>query len=363
MKISLQEIPIADVFDGYVNNEEAGVIGYGGKLNIRPPYQREFVYRDKQRDEVINTVTRNFPLNVMYWVKGTDGYELMDGQQRTLSICQYVSGDFSFKSRYFHNLTEAEKQQILDYKLMVYICEGSDKEKLDWFQIINIAGEELTPQELRNAIYAGPWTTAVKKYFSKTQCPAYQIGDKYVSGKPIRQEYLEKVLEWLVDKEGLGSIEDYMALHQHDQHANKEWLYFQSVINWVKATFPVVRSEMKGVNWGWLYNRYGQNAYDSKELEAKIKELMEDDDVTKKSGIYQYLLTGEERYLSIRAFPDKIKKKVYAKQEGKCRICKKSFDYNAMQGDHIVPWSKGGHTVEENCQMLCRLCNASKSDK
>ena len=187
MKIELHEIPVKNVVAGYIDSAENGVVGYGGKLNIRPAFQREFIYKDKQRDEVIRTIRKNFPLNVMYWVKSDDGnYELLDGQQRTISICQYVNGDFSIDHLAFHNLTKTEQQQILDYPLMIYICEGSDKEKLDWFKIINIAGEQLTSQELRNAIYTGEWLTEAKKYFSKSQCPAYQIAGDYLSGSPRR---------------------------------------------------------------------------------------------------------------------------------------------------------------------------------
>ena len=179
MKIEMNEIPIREIFKGYIDSEENGIVAYSGLLNIRPAFQREFVYDDKKRNEVINTVRKGFPLNVMYWVKTNNGgYELMDGQQRTLSICQYINGDFSINYQYFHNLTEEEKEQILDYPLMIYICEGNDKEKLDWFKIINIAGEKLTNQELRNAIYTGTWLSDAKKYFSKSGCPAYQIGNK-----------------------------------------------------------------------------------------------------------------------------------------------------------------------------------------
>lgn len=208
MKIELHEIPVRDVVSGYVDSAENGVVGYGGKLNIRPAFQREFIYKEKQRDEVVHTVIRNFPLNVMYWVKGDDGnFEVLDGQQRTISICQYVTGDFSVMidgmPRKFDNLTDTEQKQILDYPLMIYICEGTDKEKLDWFKIINIAGEQLTAQELRNAIYTGEWLTEAKKYFSKTQCPAYQIAGDYLNGSAIRQNYLETALKWIAARDGI----------------------------------------------------------------------------------------------------------------------------------------------------------------
>ena len=244
MDIKMHEIPISEVFEGYIDSDDEGVVGYGGKLNIRPAFQREFVYKDKQRDEVINTVRKGFPLNVMYWVKTEDGYELMDGQQRTLSICQYLNGDFSVNYQYFHNLTESEKQQIRDYKLMVYICEGNDKEKLDWFKIINIAGEQLTEQELRNAIYTGTWLADAKKRFSKSQCPAYNIASNYMSGTPLRQDYLQTMLSWVSDRDGIA-LEEYMAKHQHDEDANVLWQYFQEVLSWVQRIFPNYRKEMK----------------------------------------------------------------------------------------------------------------------
>lgn len=362
MKIDLHEITVKEVTDGFKDSAENGVVGYSGKLNIRPAFQREFVYSGKQRDEVINTVTNGFPLNVMYWVKSDDGnYELLDGQQRTLSICQYVNGDFSINSKYFHNLTQTEKDQILDYKLMIYICEGNDKEKLDWFKIINIAGEELTDQELRNAIYTGPFISDAKRYFSKTGCAAYQIAGDYLSGSAIRQDYLETAIEWLAAKED-KSIDDYIAEHQHDPNANALWLYFQQVISWVKVVFPTYRKEMKGLPWGIFFNKYGQNSYDSNELEARIKVLMEDEEVTSNKGIYEYLLSGSEKTLSLRAFPDKIKRAVYELQGGKCKGCGKEFPIERMQGDHIIAWANGGTTVIENCQMLCGQCNLLKSD-
>ena len=228
MKIELKEIPVREIVKDFVDNQEEGVVGYGKLLNIRPAFQREFIYGEKQRNEVINTVVNGFPLNVMYWAKNENGYELMDGQQRTLSVCQYVNGDFSFKDRFFHNLTSAEREKILNYKFMVYICEGTDKEKLDWFEVINIAGIELNQQELRNAIYTGPWLTDCKKRFSKTGCPAYLIADKLIKGTPIRQDYLATVLGWIADRDNVSSIKEYMAIHQHDTNANPLCLCKQS---------------------------------------------------------------------------------------------------------------------------------------
>lgn len=363
MQIKLHEIPVRDVVAGYRDSEENGVVGYNGKLNIRPAFQREFIYKDKQRDEVIKTITKGFPLNVMYWVKSDDGnFELLDGQQRTISICQYITGDFSVNHMGFANLTQTEQNQILDYPLMIYICEGTDKEKLDWFKIINIAGEQLTAQELRNAIYTGEWLTEAKKYFSKTQCPAYMIAGDYLSGSAIRQNYLETALKWIATRDGI-EIEDYMAQHQHDTNCNELWLCFQTVINWVKVTFPTYRKkQMQGLDWGIYYNKYGTGKYDPKALEKQIAALLDDEDVSNQKGIYEYLLDGNERHLNIRAFSPKMARTAYERQKGICPKCKKHFTIEEMQADHITPWSKGGKTVPENCQMLCADCNRRKSD-
>lgn len=369
MKIELLEIKIRDVVNGYTDSQENGVIGYGGRLNIRPAFQREFVYKEKQRNAVIETVVKGFPLNVMYWAEdGNGNYELLDGQQRTISICQYVNGDFSINSRAFHNLTETEKNQILDYPLMIYICRGNDKEKLDWFKIINIASVQLKEQELRNAIYTGEWLSDAKRYFSKNGCVAYRLASKYVSGEVNRQDYLETVLSWISAKENI-KIEDYMSVHQHDNHATPLWQYFQNVINWVQTIFPIYRKEMKGISWGLLYNEYGDKNYNPQELEKKITDLMQDDDVTKRSGIYEYLLSGNEKYLNIRAFTDNQKRQAYERQNGICPHCvaerrtKTHFEIEEMEGDHITPWCEGGKTTAENCQMLCKEHNRKKSSK
>jgi hypothetical protein len=366
MKIKLNEIPVREVVEGYLDSAENGVTGYNDRLNIRPAFQREFIYKDKQRDEVIRTVQKNFPLNVMYWVLGDDGrYEVLDGQQRTISLCQYVNGDYSIDHMGFDNLTQTERDQILNYPLMIYICEGTDKEKLDWFKIINIAGEQLTAQELRNAIYTGEWLTEAKKYFSKNGCAAHAIASDYMKGSSIRQEYLETAIRWIAARQG-KEIEDYMSAHQHDTNCNELWLYFQSVINWVKATFPKYRREMKGLEWGVFYNAYGNNNYDPNQLEARIIDLMQDDDITRYAGIYEYLLAGEdtrrESTLSIRAFTPNMARAAYERQKGECPKCRKHFAIEEMQADHITPWGKGGRTTAENCQMLCADCNRRKSD-
>lgn len=363
MKIELKRIPIRDIYDGYQDSDDAGVVAFGGKLNVRPAFQREFVYKDAKRDAVIDTVRKGFPLNVMYWcVTCDDTYELLDGQQRTISIYQYIHGDFAIKYQYFHNLTKDEQDQILDYELMIYRCESTDKEKLDWFKIINIAGEQLTAQELRNAIYTGEWLSDAKRYFSKSGGPAYQIGKDYLKGCANRQDYLETAIRWIAAKDDIA-IEKYMAIHQHDTNCSTIWRYFNDVINWVKIIFPKYRKKMKGIEWGILFNKYRLNDYDPAALEKEISLLMEDDDISKKSGIYEYIFDKKEKHLNLRLFTSTQKRIAYEKQKGICYICKQQFDLDQMEADHITPWHDGGKTVQENCQMLCKECNRRKSGK
>lgn len=366
MNIEEHKITIKEVTDGYLKDAEERVAGYGCRLDIQPRYQREFVDKDQQRDEVIRTILKGLPLNVFYWceTKGHDGqtgYEIMDGQQRTISFCEFVDGNFSVDDRYFYNLPDDVQEKFLSYPLFIYICNGTESEKLDWFRIINIAGEQLTDQELRNAVYAGSWTADAKRYFSKTGCPASQIGGNYLKGSSIRQVYLETAISWLSRKNG-ESIDAYMAMHQNDKSAIQLWNYFQSVIHWVKATFPNTRKQLQGLAWGLLYNEHGNRAdLNAAELETKIQELIQDEEITNPRGIYEYLLTGDERKLSLRAFSKKEAIRAYEKQDHKCAICKKAFEFNKMHADHITPWSQGGRTIPENCQILCT--NIEKSNQ
>jgi hypothetical protein len=358
MNIELKEIKVRDLTKGYQDNEENGVIGYDEKLDIRPPFQREFVYDIKERNAVLNTLQKDFPLNVMYWAVREDGnFEVIDGQQRTISICQYVNGDFSIDGLAFHNLPKDKQEQILNYTLMVYFCSGTDSEKLDWFETINIAGKVLTNQELRNAVYSGSWVSDAKRYFSKNSRP--KIGDDYLSGSANRQEYLETAINWISN----GDIKNYMSKNQHEPNANELWLYFQSVINWVKATFPKYRREMKGIEWGFLYNEFKDKKLDPKKLEDEVSVLMEDEDVGNKKGIYTYVLTHKEKHLNIRAFSPNQKREAYERQKGICVVCKDHFEIDGMEADHITPWHEGGKTSATNCQMLCKEDNRRKSGK
>lgn len=363
MKIILNDIKIRELTNLYKNNGESGVVGYGGKLNIRPPYQREFVYDNKQRASVIESVMAGFPINVMYWSDNQDGtYEILDGQQRTISICEYVAGNFSIGDNvYYHNLDQSQKNKFLDYEIKVYFCVGEPNEKMKWFEIINVAGEVLTKQEIANAVFVGPFVVQAKKIFSKSGGPAFSIANQYLTGSAIRQDYLETAIKWMPE---IKDVKEYMSKHQHDTNANQLWLHFQKIISWVEVTFPYYRKEMKGVNWGYLYNNFGGKSYDPEKLEKEVVRLMQDEDITKKSGIYTYLISGDERPLSIRAFSDKIKREVFENQKGECKSCGKVCeDVSEMEADHITPWSLGGKSISSNCQMLCMHCNRTKSSK
>lgn len=301
MNVEPITVAVRDLSQGYTDDAVGGVTAYGGDLDVRPPYQREFVYRDDRRDEVVRTILKGLPLNVMYWVdRGPDArprYEVMDGQQRTISVCSYVAGQYSLDGRFFFNLPRDVKERILGYPLTVYVCSGTESEKLDWFRIVNIAGVQLNDQELLNAVYAGPWVTDARARFSKPGGPAVQVGGDWLKGSAIRQDYLATVLGWAAARHG-ASVEDYMGTHQHDPTAQALWSYFRSVLDWAQAVFPVYRREMKGLPWGPMYDaNRDRTDLDPNALEARVQELMADEDVTRKSGVYPYLLDGDERHL------------------------------------------------------------------
>ena len=364
MTIKQIEVMVGEIVNGYVNNDELGVRGYGGRLDIRPPYQREFIYNEKEQQAVITTVLNGYPLNVMYWVRRSDDaecpYEVMDGQQRTLSLCQYVAGKFSYDFKNFFNQPEDIKKKILDYRLTVYVCEGEPSEKLEWFKTINIAGKPLNEQEINNAVYAGPFVSDAKRHFSKSTCGAYRLGKDLVTGTPIRQDFLKKALEWMAAHETRQgrrqSIVGYMAEHQHDPNANNLWTYYQNVLNWAITNFDPSKFKkiMKGLDWAMLYDRYHDSTLDTAAMARRISALMRDDEIQRKQGIIPYVLTGDEHWLDLRAFPEDMKLAVWEEQGHVCPLCKRVFDFEFMEGDHITPWRDGGRTVKENCQMLCR---------
>ena len=373
MTIKQIEVTVGDIARGYINNEEQGVRGYGGQLDIRPPYQREFIYNENEQQAVISTVLKGYPLNVMYWVRRSEDaecpYEVMDGQQRTLSLCEYVDGKFAYEFKNFFNQPADIQKLILDYPLTIYLCEGEPSEKLEWFKTINIAGKPLNEQEINNAVYAGPFVTDAKRHFSKSNCGAYRLGKDLVNGTPIRQEFLKKALEWMAEhetREGKPqSVVGYMAEHQHDPNANNLWTYFQNVLNWTITNFDLKKFKkiMKGLNWALYYDKYHSTTLDTADLASRISKLILDSDVQKQVGIIPYVLTGDERHLDLRGFPEDIKLAVWEKQHHICPSCQKEFDYEFMEGDHITPWREGGRTVIENCQMLCRECNRRKGGR
>lgn len=367
MDIEPLKITIRELVENYTDNAESGVFGFGGKLNIRPAYQREFIYKDKQRDAVVQTVLDKYPLNVMYWADNGNGtFEVIDGQQRTISICQYVTGVFSYNYMKFESLPIEKREKILDYELMVYVCKGESDEKLKWFETINIAGEKLTKQELRNAVYSGPFVTEAKRYFSKSNGPAYNLAKEILNGSAIRQDYLETALEWICYSQGINDVRTYMDQHRNDTTIIQLWNYFTNVINWVKSFINVTKrkSIVQGLNWGRYYEMYKDRTdLDKFKIDNQIISLLKDGEITNKKGIIPFILSGDERHLGLRTFGEDIRETVYEEQNGVCHICGEHFELCEMEADHIIPWSKGGKTVKENCQMLCLHCNRTKSNK
>jgi hypothetical protein len=389
MKIELRPITVREMVQNYKDSAEEGVVGYGGRLNIRPAYQREFVYKDEQRNEVIRTVMRGypsteFPLNVMYWAKtDEESYELIDGQQRTISLCQYANNEFSIlidgMPQNFDNLSSEKKEYFLNYRLQVYVCEGTSDEKLEWFTIINIAGEPLTRQELLNANFTGPWLSSAKRYFMKSNSPGYLLANKYleIEANQSRGKGLETAIKWVSDDD----VKQYMADHQNDENADVLWQHFRKVIEWVQHVFTDYHREMKGVKWGQLYKQYNEESYDPEIVSTQVQKLYSDLFVKNHTGIYEYILgrSKESQLLDVRVFSDAEKYATYALQteiaktkgESNCPSCAIGHSANKnriwmleeMDADHVTAWSKGGATSPENCQMLCIAHNRAKGNR
>lgn len=380
MQITTKYISIRDLSRNYIDQGDDGVFTYNPSdtdssplLVCRPQYQRAFVYTTEESVDLIKSIMNGYPIGLFYWVETNNDpdhdYELMDGQQRTISICSYINGDFAVDKRFFYNLTDDEKKQILDYQIMVNVCEGTDQSsKLEWFKIINKSGEPLTNQELRNAVYAGPWLNDAKLYFSKPGGPAVKLSDGYVNtGKVNRQELLERALKWIDYRDGFKDVREYMAKHQLDKDANDLWQYFQDVVNWAKKIFPKTNKKLLVTqDWGKLYHDYHDQTYNPNDLQAEIDKLTLDDDVTSTSGIVPYVLSDEtvvdQKLLHIRTFSRRDMLKKYKEQDGICPACGKHYEFNEMEGDHIVPWSAGGRTEYSNLQMLCKSDNKRKSN-
>lgn len=365
MKTTRKTVKVSELFDGYLDKDWDGVVGYGGKLDIRPIYQREFIYDIPNEQAVMATVLKGHPLNIMYWVQSKDdNYELLDGQQRSLSICRFLDHKYYIVDKdgnkiYEDTMLAEDREKVLNYELDVCVCEGTEGEILDWFKTINIKGKELNEQEALNATHTGTWLTDVKRYFSKPNCAAYGLGKDYVNGAVERQDYLSTALKWISNDDAQG----YMAQHRNDSDASELWQYYQDVISWIKSVFVVYRREMDGLNWGKFYNEHKDDQFNTDDIEIRVKKLMADDEIQKKSGIYEYILTGDERALGLRVFEDNVRRSKYEQQNGKCAICGKPFLFEDMHADHIKPWSKGGKTISDNCQMLCTTDNLKKSNK
>ena len=375
MKCTETKVEVRDLIEGYCDESDLGgaVLGYNGKLNIRPAYQREFVYPKDRQIAVIETILDGCPLNNMYWAKSEDGkYELVDGQQRTTSIALYAAeGDYSVnidgKDKYFHSLSKEIQDKILDYTLNVVIIEGTNEEKLKWFHKINITGMKLEPQELRNSIYTGPWLEKAKMFFSKSTCPAHKIVEGYWQLKEgwNRQKGLEIALSWVAARDNC-TIEDYMSKHQFDEDASDLINFFITVMDWVKEIFPNTYKEMTSIyefDWYKMYREHHLEKVDVKELDNEIKKLLDEEEIEKKKGIWEYVLDHNEYHLNLRKFSDKIKNAVYREQKGICPITGKWYKIEDMEADHIIPWSKGGTTTKDNCQMIWKYANRVKSDK
>ena len=370
MKIKNGEVEIRDLIKGFHESEERGVWGYDGKLNIRPAYQREYIYKGAQKQAVIETILKGYPLGIFYWVANEDcTYEVLDGQQRIMSIVRYVVGDqFSvdvdgapfYFSTYEENHPEV-CEKILGHVLEIKFCSGgSFQEKLDWFEIINTHGEKLTPQELRNGVYSGPWVTDAKRYFSKPNGAAIVKGGDYVSAVIDRQGFLETGIKWIAGDSD-EQIKDYMAKHRNKKDAKELFKHFEAVIDWVEWIFPNYKDEMKGVDWGRLYREYHHvKGFDPAKLAERVDMLMADEDIDVKKGIYEYLLSGKKKHLNLRQFSNAERRVLYERQKGICPGCSDEFKIKEMDADHVKPWVEGGATRLENAQMLCRDCNRGK---
>lgn len=388
MITTLKQYTVSEIVDGFIYNdfEGKGLFGLSGKLIIQPEYQRNYIYADGKRDVAcIESILKGYPLGLIYFNKTkNNSFEVLDGQQRITSIGRFVAGkfavlDFNGNRNFFSGLSTDQQRKIMNYQLLVYECEGSESEIKAWFKTINISGVPLNEQELRNAIYSGPFVSEAKKEFSNSGNANQQKWQSYIKGVANRQEILQEALNWV----SKGEIDNYMSKHRNDTNINELKTYFNTVIDWVSNVFTIVESEMRGLEWGRLYETYHNISYNPTEVEKKISKLYADSDVTKKSGIFEYVLSGEKtefiKLLSIRAFSETDRKSKYREQTNEaekntisnCPICITDLQYEhtthiwkykEMAGDHIIPWSKGGKTERSNLQMLCNHHNSLKSN-
>lgn len=380
------EWTVRDICQGFVYNEYEGkgLFGLSGKLVIQPEYQRNYIYADGKKDvAVVQSLLNEYPLGLIYFVKvGEDKYEVLDGQQRITSFGRFVTGKFPIFGadavpHYFGGLAEDLRERILSAKLTIYVCEGEESEIKAWFKTINIAGIPLNEQELSNAIHSGPFVTKAKEEFSNSQNANVQKWSAYIAGDVLRQDFLRTALKWV----SRGDIDGYMSRHRYDDNINELKAYFNSVVDWISSIFEETSKYMRGLEWGELYERYHRQAYDSKAMSQRVRELMVDEAVNDRKGIYEYLLGGcqDTRLLNIRLFDDRIKKRVYlrqteeakAKRISNCPLCviadgadkSRIWKESEMDADHVSAWSRGGATDEANCQMLCKTHNRVKGNR
>ncbi len=387
MKPELKIYTVKELCEGfsYSETDGKGLYGLAGKLTIQPEYQRNYLYSENKSEKevaVIDSVLKKYPLGLLYFNKLPDGrLEVLDGQQRITSLGRYLIGKFSVMKNgdpyKFKTLNEDERQLIENTKLLVYICEGTETEIKEWFEIINIGGIVLNDQEKLNAIYSGPFVSAARKEFSNKEDARIQKWSCYISGSANRQEYLQEALRWVSH----GNIKNYMQEHRRDTNINELKLYFNDVISWIERTFDNVYPKMKGLNWGELYEKYHNNPYDHVEVSKKVKELYNDPCVKDNKNVFEYVLGGckDTKLLNVRVFDENTKTRVYNRQtdEAKekhisnCPLCAIGHDANKekiwtqkeMDADHVLAWSKGGATDESNCQMLCKTHNRAKGNR
>ncbi|HNT91947.1 MAG TPA: DUF262 domain-containing protein [Smithellaceae bacterium] len=389
MKTALQtNITVKDICEGFVYNEleGKGLFGLSGKLTIQPEYQRNYIYASdggKKEIAVIESVLKGYPIGLIYFNKVSDSkLEVLDGQQRITSLGRFITDKFAIKDengmeQYFGGMAKDKKAKILKTSLIIYECEGTESEIKEWFKTINIAGIPLNDQELLNAVYSGPFVTLAKAEFSNSQNANIQKWSAYIKGSANRQEFLECALDWV----SKGNIGDYMSRHRFDENINELKKYFNSVVDWISSVFIDVKSEMRGLEWGQLYEKYHSKAYNPAKVSAEVKKLYADPYVKSKKGIFEYILGGstDTRLLEIRVFDDATKNFVYASQtkkaeaknESNCPLCSighdanknKIWKLNEMDADHVTAWIKGGATSEKNCQMLCKTHNRAKGNR
>lgn len=380
------DLTVKDISEGFVYNEYEGkgLFGWNGRLTIQPEYQRNYIYADGKRDvAVIDSLLKGYPLGLLYFVKvGEDKYEILDGQQRVTSFGRYLTSKFAIKDengmeQYFDGLSQDKRDRILNAQLTIYICEGEESEIKEWFKTINIVGVPLNNQELLNAIYSGPFVTLAREEFSNSQNANIQKWSAYIKGDVNRQDYLSTALNWV----SKGNIDSYMSQHRFDNNINELKVYFNSVIDWISSVFIDVKSDMRGLDWGRLYETYHRNSYNATDVSKKLCELYADSQVQDTKGICEYILGGcqDIKLLNIRVFDDNTKRVVYneqtnnAKSKGisNCPLCALSNDSNKtkiweqkeMDADHVTAWSKGGSTDISNCQMLCITHNRAKGNR